>query len=89
MKLTEMIEFARKDGAWWLGDFDVLDGIDQDKVKEVLSSLKDPKWDETGKIHDWRNYVGCWRECWDKLNIETRFALFHIARTQADQEQWD
>ena len=86
MNLSTMIEFAVKDGAWWLSDPDTPKGTE---LKETTSLLKDPEWDKAGRIHDWRNYIGCWRECWDELSIETRFALYHEARTKADQEQWD
>ena len=87
MKKKDLIDLVKKSGAildyppWWFSS--------EEQVKEVLQSIKNPKWQETTRIMDWRNHVGIWQECWDKLSFETRFVIYYNARKEADKENWD
>jgi hypothetical protein len=78
--ITQLIRLAQKDGAWWLNER---------TMPEVLAELDKPNFTEAREFHDWRNYVSIWTKCWKKLSLETRFVLYHAARMQADNEQWE
>lgn len=59
-------------------------------LKETMRDIENPKWEETGRVHDWRNHVPSWfEEVWDKLGIETRYALYVVAKQEAGREEWD
>lgn len=49
-----------------------------------------PKWDETGRVHDWRNYIsGNVQAIWHTFTDEQKFALVEQADEQAGREHWD
>lgn len=53
-------------------------------------NIEDPKFDEAGRVHDWRNHVPFYlKEMWTKLSKETRLVLAIMAADAADMEHWD
>ena len=49
-----------------------------------------PKWDEAGRVHDWRNHVPEEiKILWDALTWEAREVAFFMACQEADMEVWD
>jgi len=53
-------------------------------------SVDDPKWDEAGKTHDWRNHVGGnIKALWGTLTTAQRLAIALDAESNADCEIWD
>jgi len=53
-------------------------------------NISDPKFDEAGRVHDWRNHVPFYlKEMWDRLSKETRLVLAILAAEAADEEPWD
>lgn len=52
--------------------------------------LDDPRFEGTGRTHDWRNYVGEHvQACWSTIPLELRAAIAADAQTLADREDWD
>ncbi len=52
--------------------------------------IDDPRFEEAGRVHDWRNHVPEGLEqIWPRLNRETRAAVFVMASALADREEWD
>lgn len=50
----------------------------------------EPKWDEAGKVHDWRNYISqAVRDMWHTFTPSQRVALAENAEEIAGQEEWD
>ena len=62
-------------------------------LKKELSShidLKNPEFDNAGKVHDWRNYVDdLYIENWDKLTEREKIIIATMADKQASAEEWD
>lgn len=49
-----------------------------------------PRWDEAGRVHDWRNYIGDrTRALWHTFTPEQRFALMNDAHEQSLYEEWE
>lgn len=49
-----------------------------------------PDFDNTEKVHDWRNYVpDIAIDNWDKLSLETRTYIVYMAENQASSEEWE
>ena len=56
----------------------------------IGNSILKPKWDEAGRVYDWRNYVPIGlQNIWDKLSVESRIIIFYLTDTMAHQEDWD
>lgn len=52
--------------------------------------IDDPKWGQTTRVHDWRNYVSDRiKELWDTFSREQRAALIEQADEFASREEWD
>lgn len=52
--------------------------------------LDDPRFNQAGRIHDWRNYVGEHvQACWATIPLELRAAIAADAQTLADREDWN
>jgi hypothetical protein len=50
----------------------------------------DPKWDEGGRVHNWRRHVPDEvRQLWPHLAPGVRAVLYRWADELADQEEWD
>lgn len=55
-----------------------------------FKELLNPDFENAGRIHDWRNYVGeNVRSIWSKLDMETRAAIALDAYERANDEDWD
>jgi hypothetical protein len=51
---------------------------------------QDPKWAETTRVHDWRNYISEEvRAMWSTFTPEQQEALACQADSIADAEEWD
>jgi len=73
----------------------------EDKLIEIAEShyfikgtsrniAQNPKWECTGRVHDWRNYIiPELRNIWDSLPIEAQIVAIIIAEQQADCEEWE
>lgn len=49
-----------------------------------------PKWEEAGKIHEWKNYINDEvRTMWPEFTDAQRAALVRQAEYMADCEEWD
>lgn len=60
------------------------------KAADLKSKALDPKWDEAGKVHDWRNYISeKLRGMWDTFTIDQKIALVESADETAGNEEWD
>ena len=56
----------------------------------LRSQALDPKWNEAGRVHDWRNYISeRVQKMWDTFTDEQKLALVEQANDQASQEEWD
>lgn len=51
-------------------------------------NIDNPKFKESGRIHDWRNHVPV-SEIWNDLSDEEKKVFAFIAAVEADKEQWD
>lgn len=61
-----------------------------ERVEEVYSAIENPRFEDAGKIHDWRNYVPRKiKKVWDLLDNEARVVAFYLAQLEADREEWD
>lgn len=62
------------------------------KLTQLLpqnSQLEHEKFNNVGKVHDWRNYVGEFVDCWSELTPRERQIIFVMANEQASKEEWD
>lgn len=49
-----------------------------------------PKWNEAGRVHDWRNYISEeLRKMWGAFTPDQKAALARNADEQALREHWD
>lgn len=49
-----------------------------------------PKWEEAGRVHDWRNYVGERAQAlWETFTAEQKLALALDAFDLAGNENWE
>lgn len=49
-----------------------------------------PKWDEAGKVHDWRNYINeTLRFMWSTFTDQQKKMIALNADELADREDWD
>lgn len=53
------------------------------------STLEHVDFSKTDKVHDWRNYVGEFKDCWDELTLREKQIIFIMADRQASNEEWD
>lgn len=54
------------------------------------SILEDPKFEETGKVHDWRNYIPDeFIEEWEQLTLREKQIIYILAEKQASNEEWE
>lgn len=60
----------------------------EDFIKNI--DLNDPKFEQTTRVHDWRNYVPDeWQKDWNKFTNREKKIIAIMAETQADSEEWD
>lgn len=61
------------------------------KITDYLKEQAlDPKWDEAGRVHDWRNHVGeNVKAIWHTFTDEQKLALAEDADERASNEHWD
>ena len=58
--------------------------------KYMLEYINNPRWDDTTRVHDWRNYVPENVRCaWLELSEFARAAIIHITDEMANREEWD
>lgn len=49
-----------------------------------------PKWEEAGRVHDWRNYISDELQgMWESFTPEQRRAIGRNAQGIADNEEWE
>lgn len=54
------------------------------------SMLENPKFEEAGKVHDWRNHVPEeFEKEWDNLTLREKQIIHFMAEKEADREEWD
>lgn len=66
---------------------------EEELLKELpisdAESITNPKWEEAGRVLDWRNYIPLeLQRIWDKLSIESRIIAFYLADSMAHKEDW-
>jgi hypothetical protein len=67
----------------------VLRGLVKDELL-ITPKIDNPKWDEAGRVHDWRNYIpDVVKVIWDHLSVETRLMAAYMAEVQANREEWE
>ena len=50
----------------------------------------DPKWEDAGKTHDWRNHVqGDVEDAWDSLSDDAKAVAILTAIDAAHAEEWE
>jgi len=56
----------------------------------MLKSIRDPKFEKKGRVHDWRNHVPeRLRLIWFDLSDDARLAIIVVAEEGAYKEEWD
>jgi len=64
-----------------------------DGVKELelaLEKVKDPEWEKTNRVHDWRNYVPeLFKNAWASIDNITRLFIYVVCQEFANREEWD
>lgn len=59
-------------------------------VTETDPEYINPDWSNSGRVHDWRNYVNpSLRENWPTFSAAQKQILFENAQEIADREEWD
>lgn len=67
----------------------LIEHLDQEAM-DWRSVLENPEWEQSGRVHDWRNYVPEYiRESWPDLCLDARACCFLIACAAANNEVWD
>lgn len=57
---------------------------------EIEKILKNPKFEEASKVHDWRNYVlDTYIEKWNELSFQTKQAIYEHCKEMSENEEWD
>lgn len=57
-------------------------------VKNI--DLNNPRFEESGKCHDWRNHVPAeWKKDWNTFTVREKLIIIVMATMQADKEEWD
>lgn len=55
-----------------------------------LEKAKDPNWEGSSGIHDWRDYIADKiKKNWETLPLEVRCAVIEQCQDIADKEEWD
>ena len=58
--------------------------------KELQDRVVNPRFEDAGKIHDWRNHVlESWVENWTEFSVRERELIIIMAEQQANKEEWD
>jgi len=67
-----------------LGEFGFSD------FKQLKRDLVSPDFNNTGKVHDWKNYIPkAYVKNWASLDVNTKLAMYVIAEQVASNEEWD
>jgi len=63
----------------------------QNYISELSKNdISNPDFKNTGKVHDWRNYVPYdWQNNWHQFSERERQIIAVMAQMQADNEEWD
>ncbi|NTF16920.1 hypothetical protein G6L37_00575 [Agrobacterium rubi] len=57
---------------------------------DARANLANPRFEQAGDVHDWRNYVGKYvQQVWKTLDAEQRAAIALDADDRASREEWD
>ena len=60
------------------------------KQEQQMNDYLHPKWDEAGRVHDWRNHVPEHIiEKWDDLSDEIKHDLYLWAEQLSSDEHWN
>lgn len=52
--------------------------------------IDNPEFDNTSKVHNWRNYIPPdWKSNWKNFTESERKIMIIMAQIQADNENWD
>jgi hypothetical protein len=68
----------------------LLENITFGATENLERVLFDPKFEETRKCHDWRNYIPdfvC--DVWEHLPPEAKLVAYDMALVQANREEWE
>lgn len=70
------------------------DGHDEEyrqmQQQRVLKECNEPHFEETTRVHDWRNYIPDEvAETWEEFPLEARLAMWMMAEKQASNEEWE
>jgi hypothetical protein len=58
--------------------------------EECKKAIEHPDWGTEQRCHDWRNYVPSEaKNIWDVLNKDAQIVAYTMAKTRAEQEEWD
>ena len=58
--------------------------------RATLDKITDPDFENTNKVHDWRNHVlPNTQEIWQSLSLFQRYAVYLDAESRAMDEEWD
>lgn len=59
-------------------------------TEDEKQSVLNPRWDEVGKVHDWRNYVPDFvQDDWESLSDADKLQYLRWAQSMSDKEEWD
>lgn len=62
----------------------------QARIKDFVDYLRRQNFEETNKVHDWRNHVPALLISeWDVLSDQSRVSAYVIAKEAADNEEWE
>jgi hypothetical protein len=61
-----------------------------EQLHALGKDLREPKFEEAGRVHEWRNYVPDEIQAlWAQLSDEARGAVYFVAEEAAGREDWD
>jgi hypothetical protein len=76
--VEKLIEELRTDGATWRD------------AEGVLKVVNDPQFENTGRVHDWRNYIlDPVADRWHEFDLASRVAMYAMAEYRAGCEEWE
>ena len=56
----------------------------------IFDHILNDDFTDNGRVHNWRNYVPCeFKDTWQSLGEDVRLAIYYMAETQSDLEEWD
>lgn len=57
--------------------------------QETLDEIWVGDFENTRRVHDWRNHAFGLRDIWHSLSMEAKIAVYLVAEEAASNEEWD